>query len=110
MAIVIADAFHAAANVNYPAPGAPAFDGSPNGFSEVLVRNGPGDFTLELDQDLNVMDRTVHATPYSGATVAIVTTEDVDDTHVRIRTFDAAGAALDNVPVSVGVWRHQIES
>lgn len=104
MAIMINDMFHAAAQVAV-AGGVPSYT-SQRGFSGTIVDNGPGDFTLTFDNAVDPTARTVQVTPTSGATFATATVQDVDDASVRIRTFDAAGVALDNIGVAVTVMRH----
>lgn len=66
------------------------------GFASI-VDNGAGDFTLNLDnaQALNTAGN-VQAT-CGGAIFAAITVEVVTATSIRCRTWDAAGAALDNI-------------
>lgn len=61
------------------------------------VRNGAGDYTLELQQGLTLQGDNggiAMLTPY-GATPACYSIEQVDATHLRCRTFDAGGLALE---------------
>lgn len=104
MSIQNTDFFHAAARVGYSAPGTPAYFAQ-RGFAGAVVDNGPGDFTLTLEQGVDASARVVAVTPTSGGTYATATVQDVSDNEIRIRTFDAAGAALDNVEVAITVLR-----
>jgi hypothetical protein len=106
MAINISDSLHAAGNVLFTTPGTPAFGGQ-NGFLATIIDAGPGDFTVSMDQQIDATARVVTATA-SGALAAFVTVENVDDASFRVRTWDAAGAPLDNVPVSLIVHRHSL--
>lgn len=104
MSIQNTDFFHAAARVAYAVPGTPSYLAQ-RGFAGAIVDNGPGDFTLTLDQGVDSSARVVAVTPTSGGTFAVATVQDVSDNEIRVRTFDAAGAALDNVEVAITVLR-----
>jgi hypothetical protein len=103
MAINISDAFHAAALVGFAVPGVPIYINQ-NGFVGPIVDNAPGDFTLTMSQGLDVQSRIVHVTPVDGAARMTAVTS-IDDFQIRVRTFDAAGVLIDDVPVCVSVKR-----
>lgn len=104
MSIQINDFFHAAAKIGYTTPGTPDYLAQ-RGFAGQVVDNGPGDFTLTFDQPVDAQSRVVSVTPTSAATFATATVQEVNDDSIRVRTFDAAGATLDNVEVAVTVLR-----
>lgn len=79
--------------------GAPTFDFN-RGFS-AIADTGPGVVTLTLSNAQNLTDNAlVSVTPSSGATFAVATVEAASTTSIVVRTFDAAGAALDDI----GFW------
>ena len=102
MSIQNTDFFHAAAVVTV-AGGTPTLT-SQRGFSAV-ADTGPGVVTLTMDPPIDPTARVVSVTPTSGATFATATVENTDDSTIVVRTFDAAGAALDNVSFGITVLR-----
>ena len=64
------------------------------GFAAAITRNGVGDYTLTLDQGIDSTQSSIHVTPRESPG-AIVSAVHVSDTDKRIRTFNAAGAAVD---------------
>jgi hypothetical protein len=67
------------------------------GFVSPPLRNGAGDYTLTLQDGLTLNTDgggTAKVQAY-GATPACTSVEQVDATHLRVRTTDAAGAALE---------------
>lgn len=104
MSIYISDSFHAAANVNFTVPGTPAFT-SQNGFSGTPADTGVGVTTLTLTDAIDAAAMVVQATPIS-ATFAALTCTITDDTTIVVRAWDAAGAALDNIPFAISILRY----
>ena len=107
MAINISDSFHAAALIGHTVPGTPDFAGQ-QGFREPIVDNGPGDFTLELDRGVDTLAAVITATCQTSGLPAVVTTAHIDDTHIRVRTWDMAGVALDDAAVAITVHRYAL--
>lgn len=93
MSINIADFFQAGANVD-ASGGVPSFS-SQRGFNAAITDNGVGDYTVELTDGVDASQRVTILTPLSGAVAVHMTAQDVDDTHIRIRAFTDAGAAVD---------------
>lgn len=81
------------------AAGVPSFSYN-RGFS-AIADTGAGVVTLTLSDAQAVLTAgNVQVTPSSGATFAVATVEAASATSIVVRTFDAAGAALDNI----GFW------
>lgn len=81
------------------AAGTPSF-GSNRGFS-AIADTGAGVVTLTLDNAQALLTAgNVQVTTNSGATFSAATVEIASATSIVVRTFDAAGAALDNI----GFW------
>jgi hypothetical protein len=61
------------------------------------VKNGNGDYTLEMQQGLNLQGDGggLALCQAYGKTPALTAVEQVDDTHLRVRLTDNTGAALD---------------
>jgi len=83
----------ACANLN--AGGFPSLTNS-RGFSGVAL-NGPGDYTLETQNGLNLLPDGGGLAFVSilGSVPGLSSTEQVDATHLRVRTTDSAGVPLD---------------
>ena len=68
------------------------------------ARNGAGDYTLETQQGLTLLGDgggIAQVTPY-GATPCCYSVEQVDSTHLRVRTTDAGGLAVEaNFGISI---------
>jgi uncharacterized protein (DUF2236 family) len=62
-----------------------------------VVRNGVGDYSLTLQDGINFLGDGggIPMVQAYGATPALNAVEQVDPTHVRVRTVDAAGVALE---------------
>lgn len=83
------------------AGGVPSFSFN-RGFASI-VDNGAGDFSLNLDNAQALQTAGLVFVQCELATFAQATVEVVDADTIRIRTWDAAGMALDNVPFWVRI-------
>ena len=65
------------------------------GFVSPPVRNGAGDYTLTLQEGITLNEAQPEVQPLSALFVS-ASVELVTPTTLRVRTFDAAGAALES--------------
>ena len=91
------------------AAGVPSLRASAKGFSGV-IDNGAGDVTVQIPTNAgaNPGDDIVSVTP-NAAIFANVVYDRANSTATdkRFRVFDAAGAALDNIPLTIRIARLQ---
>lgn len=83
------------------AAGTPSFDDQ-QGFTGAIIDNGAGDCTLTLNVAGPVGEAVPVLTP-NIATFANITFVQPSGSTIRVTTFDATGAALDNVPFTIVV-------
>jgi hypothetical protein len=108
MAINISDSFHAAAVVGAPVPGTPSYL-TQSGFKGVPTDVAPGVFRLQFD-DSSKIDPTagVFQGTCSANPPCVVQVVPLSDDEIEVRTFDFAGAPLDDCTVSISVFRHKL--
>lgn len=86
------------------AGGVPSFTTN-RGFAS-LTDNGAGDVTLTFSPGLGIdANDATYAVTCRLATFAAYTLIVTDDENIRVRFWDAAGVALDNVPFDITVHR-----
>ena len=99
----------ALANLDWAA-GVPSIRASSKGLTATIVDNGVGDVTVNLPANsaVDAADTIVQVTP-NAAVFANVVYDRANSTATakRFRVFDAAAAALDNIPLTIRIARLQ---
>ena len=92
------------------AGGVPSLRASAKGFTATVVDNGAGDVTVNLPANAGVDpgDDIVSVVPNAAIFAnAVYDRANSTATAKRFRVFDAAGAALDNIPLTIRIARLQ---
>lgn len=79
---------------SFDAAAAPAFFVN-RGFTAAITRTGPGDYTLTLDQGVNLLTECTIDATLGGSVVGMIAVEPLTTTTLRVRTVNAAAAATD---------------
>jgi len=87
------------------APGAAGAYNNSRGFNAAFTRNGVGDYSLNITEPVALAtEATIEVTPVAAA-LANAVVELVSTTVIRVRCFDAAGAAADIIGFNVRITK-----